>query len=96
MTYSVEELLYEFYDRIEREKASIESIEQEADKIEETKDKDTLDWADKEEQRELEEEKKEDPTKDPSNLKWMEDQLAQQKKIFGEDFGEDLNLSLDE
>lgn len=101
--YSLEELLYEFYDRIEREKAATEQAEKEDDKIEETKNKAALDWAEQEEKRELEElDRKEkglpplDPTKDPANKKWMEDQIAEQKKILGDDFGEDVDFSMDE
>lgn len=95
--------MYEFWDRIEREKAATESAEQEGDKIEEAKEKEVLDWAEREEQKELEElakkgadQHKADPTKDPENIKWMQDQLEAQKKIFGDDFGEDVNFSLDE
>lgn len=100
--YSLEELLYEFYDRIEREKSASESAEQQGDKIEEAKEQVALDWAEQEEKRELEElAKKETPTPeeqvaDPANQKWMEEQLAEQKKILGEDFGEDVDFSMDE
>lgn len=110
LSYTTEELLYEFYDKIERQKAAEESSEQEADKIEEAKEKQALDWAELEEKKELEElarkqatknessaeEPAPDPTKDENNIKWMKEQLEHHKKIFGDDFGEDLNLSLDE
>ena len=56
-TYSVEELLYEFYDRIERQAARLERLETDDDRIEEEKERAVLDWADAEEKRELEEAK---------------------------------------
>lgn len=95
--------MYEFYDRVERDKAAEELTEREGDKIEESKEQAALDWAEQEEKRELEElAKKEgklpkqDPTKDPANTKWMEEQLAQQKRLLGDDFGEDVNFSMDD
>lgn len=97
LSYTLEELLYEFYDRIERQKAQEERINSEDDKIEEAKEKEALDWAEQEEKRELEEELRakgskqaSDPTKDPENIAWMEEQLNKGKQLFGEDFGEDI------
>jgi hypothetical protein len=100
LSYSLEELLYEFYDKIERRAAEEERSESDSVKIEEDKEKEVLDWAEAEEKRELEalkakaaeEETKptQDPTKDPENVKWMEDQLTQGKKIFGDSFGDDI------
>lgn len=104
LNYTLEELLYEFYDRIERVKAEQERLEQEDDKIEEDKEKAALDWAEQEEQKELDAMKAEaaqlkkseqDPTKDPENVAWMEDQLKQAKEMFGDSFGEDINDSFD-
>jgi hypothetical protein len=101
-TYTLEELLYEFHDKIEREKAAIEAVEQDSDKIEQAKEKESLDWAEQEEKRELEElAKKEinesnsevDPTKNAENIRWMEEQIRAQKELLGEDFGEDINFS---
>lgn len=100
--YTVEELMYEFFDRIERAKAAEEATEQESDKIEEEKEKAVLDWAEQEELRELEEMKREgeasiksDPTKDPENIKWMEEQMAAHKEKFGDDFGDDISESFE-
>jgi hypothetical protein len=99
ISYSLEELLYEFFDRIERTKAYKEQIEQESDKIEEDSDKAKLDWAEQEEQKELNALKAQetkpivDPTKDPKNIAWMEEQVQQAKKIYGEDFGDDIDES---
>lgn len=100
LSYSLEELLYEFYDKIERRAAEEERAESESVKIEEDKEKVVLDWAEQEEKKELEalkakaadEEAKptQDPTKDPANVAWMEQQLKQGKEIFGESFGDDI------
>ena len=99
-TYTLEELLYEFYDRIERAKAEDERLEQEDVKIEEEKDKANEDWAEKMEREELEAEMRaagakssepaKDPTKDPANVAWMEKQIQEAKAVYGEDFGEDI------
>ena len=99
-SYTLEELIYEFYDKIERRKAEEERSSSETDKIEEDKEKTVLDWAEQEEQKELEtlrskaaiEEDKvtQDPTKDPANVAWMEDQMKKAKVILGESFGEDI------
>ena len=101
LSYSIEELLYEFYDRIERSKAEEERLEQDSVKIEETKDKVNEDWAERMEREEQEEAKREkakqldqltkDPTKDPANVAWMEEQIQKGKEEFGETFGEDIN-----
>ena len=105
LSYTLEELLYEFYDRIERRAAEEERIELEADTIEMDKEKADLDWAELEEQKELDalkakaakqEVTNSDPTKDPANVKWMEEQLAAAKKIHGDTFGEDVELGFDE
>jgi hypothetical protein len=95
-SYTLEELLYEFYDRMERQKAMEERTTKEADKMEEAKEKEVLDWAEAEEKKELEEmqrmaaKPKVDPTKDPENIKWMQEQLQQGKEEQGESFGEDI------
>jgi len=103
LSYTLEELLYEFYDKIERKKAEQERVNSENDKIEADKEKEVLDWAEEEERKELEALKKEagnkqeiDPTKDPDNVAWMEKQLQQGKAIFGESFGEDIEESFNE
>ena len=97
-SYTVEELIYEFYDKMERQEAAKERVASEADRIEENKEKEVLDWAEAEEKRELEEmqmaasRQAMDPTKDPKNLAWMKQQLEKAKEEFGEDFGEDLEF----
>jgi hypothetical protein len=67
---------------------------------EEQKEKINLDWADEMEQKDLaqtkaqaaalEAKKFEDPTKDPENVKWMEEQMKIHKEQFGETFGENI------
>lgn len=100
LSYTLEELIYEFYDRIEREKAHQESIEQETDKIEEVKEQEALDWAEQEERKELEALKAEaaktsNPTEDPENIKWMEEQIRKAQEVHGETFGEDIEESFE-
>jgi hypothetical protein len=96
-SYTLEELLYEFYDKIERQKAGDERSTQETDKIEEVKEKEVLDWVEEEEKKELEEEMKRatvksvNPTQDPENIKWMNEQLEKAKQVHGETFGEDID-----
>jgi hypothetical protein len=100
--YTLEELLYEFYDKMERQKASEERVAENTDKIEEAKEKEVLDWAEQEEKKELEEMQRmvdkqvTDPTKDPENIKWMKDQLEAAKQVFGDDFGEDIDDSFED
>lgn len=101
-SYTLEELLYEFYDKMERTAAAEERVTQDADKMEEAKDKEVLDWAEQEEKKELEEMRKQadktatDPTKDPENVKWMKDQLEKAKQTYGESFGEDIDEEFNE
>ena len=104
-TYTLEELLYEFYDKVERNLAEEERTKNEELEVEELKEKDVLDWAAEEERKEAEETaaaaKKAppspiDPTKDPVNIKWMEEQMRLAKAQLGDDFGNDLELNFDE
>lgn len=100
-SYTLEELLYEFYDRIERTKAEEERLEQEDVKIEVDKEKADEDWAERMEREERDAEMRKagtksqeplpDPTKDPKNIKWMEEQMQKAKAQFGESFGEDID-----
>lgn len=101
LSYTLEELIYEFYDRIERTKADQERLEQEDVKMEVDKEKADEDWAERMEREEREAEMRaqgkessepiQDPTKDPANIKWMEEQMAIAKAQFGESFGEDID-----
>jgi hypothetical protein len=109
LSYTLEELLYEFYDRVERLAAEEERSHKEETATEETREKDVMDWIDEEERKEaqkeaqanklkVESEKKPpvDPTKDPANIKWMEEQIKLAKQHLGDDFGEDLEINFDE
>lgn len=105
-SYTLEELLYEFYDRIERTKAEQERLELEDVKIEEDKDRSNEDWAERMEREEREAEMRKqatkasepipDPTKDPENIRWMEQQMEAAKAQFGESFGEDIEETFEE
>ena len=101
-SYSLEQLLYEFYDKVER-KLAADELEKDIEIFkEEKKEQADLDWAEKMEQEELaamkakaeakaqEPPKEQDPTKDPENVKWMEEQMKLAKQQFGESFGEDI------
>ena len=106
LSYSFEELMYEFQSVKEHKKAQIEQAEQETDKIEEEKEQANNDWAAQLEAEEAAAEAaaeaeaaariKEDPSKDPTNIKWMEEQIALSKEQLGEDFGENLNLDFNQ
>lgn len=92
--YTLEELYYEYREHIEREKASKERTEQEADNIEKAKEDEALAWAEAEEKREAESSLKQGqvdwiPTE--QDKAWMEEQLRQGKELYGEDFGEDIS-----
>lgn len=90
-TYTLEELVYEFHSTREHKKALAEQAEEQNDKIEEEKDKEAQEWAD---MMEAEEEgEHEDPSKDPDNVNWMEEQIAKDKELYGEDYGENLDLN---
>jgi len=100
-TYTLEELLYEFYDKVERNLAEEEREASEEIKTEEAKEKDVTDWIEKEEKKEADlaqkaKDKPADPTKDPENIKWMEEEIRKAKAHLGDDFGEDLELNFDE
>lgn len=99
--YTLEELIYEFYDKIERRSAEDERSSQDSDKIEDDKEKAALDWAEQEEQRELDAMKDKapeavNPIVDPENVAWMEEQMNAAKAAFGEDFGEDISETFEE
>lgn len=99
-TYTVYELMYEYFDKVERKNAIEKAIEQESDKIEEAKLDETLNWIEQEEKLEAEKraatEKSKEARKEQSKAEdeqWMMQQL---KKQYGDEFGEDVNLNLDE
>ncbi len=102
-SYTFEELLYEFFDKSERQKASEENVVKETDKMEDAKEKEVLDWAEEEEKKELEEMKRaaekmkssQNPTLDPKNIKWMDEQMKKYKAEHGDSFGEDIDESFE-
>ena len=100
LSYTLEDLLYEFYDKVERRLAEEERNEQGEINEEIAKEQQDLDWAEQMEKEDLaamqtkiakvEEAKAQDPTKDPDNVRWMEDQIRLAKEQLGESFGEDI------
>jgi hypothetical protein len=50
-SYHVYELMYEYFDKIERQNAANQALEQETDKIEDDKIQETLDWVMEEERK---------------------------------------------
>jgi len=86
--YTLEELVYEYYDRAERRKAAEESLDLESDRIEEEQMQANLDWAAEEEARELEE---------LERLRLEAETTKQEgKEEHGEDYGEDLSIDFSE
>lgn len=96
LSYSLEELAYEYYLFNESSAAAAERIEAEGDKIEEAKEKADQEWADQMEAEEGDESAPPDPTLDPANLEWMQQEIEKNKAELGEDFGEDLSLSFED
>jgi hypothetical protein len=84
--------MYEYFDKIERQNAANQALEQETDKIEDDKIQETLDWVMEEERKEAEAKKAEEEEKkrlQEQDDGWMIDQL---KKQYGDSFGDDVNL----
>lgn len=107
LTYTLEELLYEFFDRVERERAADTQVEVDADRIEDKKVQENLDWAEEEERKELEalrkqqeevaqkaEETSIDPSEDPDNAAWMEEVLRKEMEAAKAEFGEDFGKDI--
>ena len=95
LSYTVEELTYEYYNVMERKKAAEERIEKENDMIEDAKRKEAEAWADMmeaEEEQEVTTVKK-DPVADPDNAEWISKMMNEGKEEFGENFGEDVSLN---
>lgn len=92
-SYTVYELIYEYFDKIERKKAAERVVEQENDKIEDQKLDETLSWIEEEERKEKEAKEKAKTEELEKDETWMIEQL---KKQYGDQFGEDVNLNLGE
>lgn len=83
-TYTIEELYYEYRLSVEKSRAEKDRVEEENDKIEQAKVDDALAWAEAEEA-------KETFIPGDEDREWMEKQLQEAKKLYGEDFGEDIS-----
>lgn len=97
LSYTIEELSYEYFDHIERKRAEDERIQKDTDKIESEKAQAAEAWADEMERlEELEEVETSQsqplPGEDPSSIEWMNKILEESKEEFGESFGEDLSI----
>ena len=79
--YSLEELLYEYYDREQRDLYDEERTAQSADKMEDEKLDDALAWADQEEAKEK---GPVAPAIDNSDRAWMEKQEQEAAVDFGD------------
>ena len=94
LSYSFEELLYEFFDHQEREAYAEEMRDKESDKIEDEKMDAALQWADEEESKENSgldpRATSSTPKVTPDDIAWMEEQMRQDKAQYGESFGEDI------
>lgn len=97
-SYTLEDLIYEYYMVTEAEEYKRELEEQEADKIEEAKIKADEDWADamEAEEEEVEEPTQPNPLEDPKNKEWVEKEIEKSKLFFGDDFGDDINMTFDD
>lgn len=90
LSYTLEELAYEYYLFQETQLTIQDKLETESDKIEEAKDQEAQEWADKMEAED--ESAPPDPTLDPANAEWMQQEIEKNKVELGEDFGDDLSI----
>lgn len=90
-SYNVYELLYEFFDKHEREKQRERRLEEETDKIEDDKRQKALDWADEQERAEMESAANNNNSQQRTDdqEEWMVQEL---KKQYGDNFGDDVNI----
>ena len=87
--YTLEELYYEYRDKVQREEAAREASEEATDNIEQKKEDDAMAWAQEEERKEREAE--EQAAGNLSNDEaWMQEQIQRAKSVYGDDFGEDI------
>ena len=93
-SYTLEELLYEYHDKVERRKAEEESSEEDADTIEEGKIQTNLDWAEEEERKDAEVLKKgaDEAQRKAEEQMEVERQMKIARDVIGEDFGEDIDI----
>ena len=103
-SYTLEDLIYEFYLFKEHKIHQKELDNDAADKIEEEKLKLDEAWADMMEAEDSEDnekappkEKPYDPLADPKNIEWMEQQLEEAKLFFDDEtIGEDIVMTFDD
>ena len=101
LSYTLEELAYEYYLVVERRIADKERAQEESDKIEEAKLQADDEWADQMEAEEAAAAAAKntppiDPHKDPRNIEWMEKEIEKNKQELGEDFGEDISVNFED
>jgi hypothetical protein len=97
-TYTLEELLYEYFNHIEREEYAKEIQEEAEETKDQTKYDDAAKWAEEEEKREQEQEQEKQTVKEAQegnltqdDVRWMEEQLAKEKEVRGDSFGENIS-----
>lgn len=94
-SYTLEELLYEYHDKVERRKAEEASSEKEADRMEDEQIKANLDWAEEEERKELEAMKAKQAADEAQRKAEeqiaLEEQMRLAKESIGEGFGDDID-----
>lgn len=91
-SYTIEELTYEYYDKIERRKAAEDAIEEESDRMEDEALESNLAWAEEEERKEREEMLKQLEEEKEANKEWMQQELDKARQEHGDDYGEDIDL----
>jgi hypothetical protein len=97
LSYTLEELYYEFRLYIEKDKANEERSAENNDKIEQAKVDDALSWAEQEEAKEQAADGKQpEPGKSPEDVAWMEEQMRLARQEHGDDFGEDISEVFDD
>jgi len=94
LSYTMEELLVEYFTHLEQAKAVDRYAQEEHDKIEDGKYDEALDWAEQEEKKEMEElaRRKEQEKQKKADDEWMAEQVAKDKEQFGDDFGDDASI----
>ena len=93
LSYTFPELLYEYYDKIERELKTKLNEQIAAEEAEVAPLKETVEWAEKEERKE------EILTTNPNEVskedrEWMDKMIEEERKLY-DDFGEDIEENFD-
>ena len=95
-SYTLEELTYEYYDKIERRKAAETAVEQESDRIEDEVLEDNLAWAEEEERKEREAMQQRMEEEKAANEEWMKQELEKAKQEYGDDYGDNIDVDFSE